>query len=90
LEVDKKMKWWTFLMVGLSIGILVSMIVTDTPKALLSSVVSVITDFLLLFLTFWVVIGLMSSGPKAGLRSARNSFLLVAGYFVAASFFRLI
>lgn len=84
------MKCWTFLVVGLLSGVFISIIVPDTPKALLTSVVSVMTDFLLLFLTFWVVIGLMSSGPRVGLRSARNSFLIVAGYFVAAVFFRLI
>jgi len=84
------MKWWKFLVVGLLTGILVNIIVPDAPKALLTSVISVMTDFLILFLTSWVVIELMSKRPKAWLISARNSFLLVFGYFVAAGFFRLI
>lgn len=84
------MKWWKFLVVGLLTGILTSIIGPDTPEALLDKAVNAITVAVIIFLMFWVFIGLISKRPKAWLISVRDAFLLVAGYFIATGFFRLI
>jgi len=84
------MKWWAFLIVGLLTGILVSVIGPDTPEAILDKAVNAIALAVIPFLMFWVFIRLITERPKTWLISARDSFLLVAGYFVAAGFFRLI